>query len=55
MSGPAISRHIKVLGDAGLVERFVGKQWWVCRLRREFFLPLKTGAWAVQGLLDAKF
>ena len=41
MSGPAISRHIKVLEDAELVEHFVDKQWWVCRLRRECFSSIE--------------
>jgi len=37
MSKPAISKHIKVLEDAGLIERRVEKQWRYCRLRRECF------------------
>ena len=41
MSAPAISRHIKVLEEAGLVERHVDKQWRVCRLRRECFSSIE--------------
>lgn len=41
MSAPAISRHIKVLEEAGLVERSVDKQWRVCRLRRECFSSIE--------------
>lgn len=41
MSAPAISRHIKVLEEAGLVERYVDKQWRVCRLKRECFSSIE--------------
>lgn len=41
MSAPAISRHIKVLEEAGLVERYVDKQWRVCRLRQECFSSIE--------------
>ena len=33
MSAPAISRHLRVLADAGLVEREVRARWRICRLR----------------------
>lgn len=33
MSLPAVSRHLKVLERAGLVERRVDAQWRLCRLR----------------------
>jgi DNA-binding transcriptional ArsR family regulator len=35
ISKPAISKHLKVLEDAGLIERRVEKQWRVCRVRPE--------------------
>lgn len=35
ISAPAISRHLKVLERAGLVERRVDAQWRLCRLRGE--------------------
>ncbi len=34
-SGPAISRHLKVLEDARLIERKVRARWRVCSLRRD--------------------
>jgi DNA-binding transcriptional ArsR family regulator len=33
ISAPAVSRHLRVLERAGLVERKVSAQWRVCRLR----------------------
>ena len=33
VSAPAISRHLRVLENAGLIEREVNAQWRVCRLR----------------------
>lgn len=33
MSRPAVSQHVKVLQDAGLVERHVHAQWRTCTLR----------------------
>jgi DNA-binding transcriptional ArsR family regulator len=35
MSKPAISKHLKVLEDAGLIERRVDRQFRVCRARHE--------------------
>jgi DNA-binding transcriptional ArsR family regulator len=35
MTQPAISKHLKVLEDAGLIERRVERQWRVCRIRPE--------------------
>ena len=35
MSAPAISRHLRVLADAGLIERHVRARWRICRLRGE--------------------
>ena len=35
ISAPAISRHLKVLESAGLIERRVEAQWRLCRLRGE--------------------
>ena len=35
MSKPAISRHIKVLEETGLIERRVEKQWRVCSIRAD--------------------
>ena len=33
ISGPAISRHLRVLEKAGLIERQTSAQWRICRLR----------------------
>jgi DNA-binding transcriptional ArsR family regulator len=41
MSAPAISRHVKVLEEAGLIERRVEKQWRVCRLRQDCFASIE--------------
>jgi DNA-binding transcriptional ArsR family regulator len=41
MSAPAISRHIRVLEDAGLIERKIEKQFRVCRLRQECFSSIE--------------
>ncbi len=35
ISGPAVSRHLKVLEDAKLIERRVDARWRVCSLRRD--------------------
>jgi DNA-binding transcriptional ArsR family regulator len=35
VSKPAISKHLRVLEDAGLIERRVERQWRVCRVRPE--------------------
>ncbi len=37
MSAPAISRHLKVLESAGLIERRIDAQWRRCRLSPEGF------------------
>ncbi len=34
ITAPAISRHLKVLETAGLIERRVDRQWRVCSLRQ---------------------
>ena len=33
ISGPAISRHLRVLEQAGLIEREINARWRVCRVR----------------------
>ncbi|EEA93420.1 helix-turn-helix transcriptional regulator [Pseudovibrio sp. JE062] len=40
MSAPAISRHIKLLENAGLIERRIEKQWRVCTLKKDRFADL---------------
>ena len=41
ISLPAVSRHLKVLADAGLIERSRAAQWRPCKLKAE---PLKDVA-----------
>jgi DNA-binding transcriptional ArsR family regulator len=41
MSPPAISRHLKVLEEAGLIERRVARQWRYVRVRNEALGPLE--------------
>jgi DNA-binding transcriptional ArsR family regulator len=41
ISKPAISRHLKVLEDAGVIERKVARQFRVFRARREGFRELE--------------
>lgn len=43
ISKPAISRHLKVLEDAGLIERRIDRQFRVFRARREGFAEI--GNW----------
>jgi DNA-binding transcriptional ArsR family regulator len=35
ISGPAISKHLRVLADAGLIEREVNARWRICHLRAD--------------------
>ena len=35
ISKPAISKHLRVLEEAGLIERRVDRQWRMCRVRPE--------------------
>lgn len=41
MSPPAISRHLRVLEGAGLIERRTVKQWRYCRLKQECFSSIE--------------
>lgn len=41
MSKPAISKHLKVLEEAGLIERRIDRQWRVCRVRPEAIRTLE--------------
>lgn len=49
ISGPAISRHLRVLQQAGLIERETSAQWRICRLHgpglraaHDWFEPYRT-------------
>jgi DNA-binding transcriptional ArsR family regulator len=39
ISGPAVSRHLRVLEQAGLISREVNAQWRLCRLRAPALQP----------------
>ena len=41
ISTPAISRHMKVLEQAGLIERRVERQWRLVRLRADALAPVE--------------
>ncbi|MGP0094729.1 MAG: ArsR family transcriptional regulator [Xanthobacteraceae bacterium] len=38
---PAISRHLRVLEQAGLIERRVAQQWRLLRIRPRAFAPIE--------------
>jgi DNA-binding transcriptional ArsR family regulator len=40
LSMPAISRHLKVLREAGLIESRVDRQWRICRAKPDMFVRL---------------
>ncbi|WP_367274492.1 ArsR/SmtB family transcription factor [uncultured Maritalea sp.] len=35
MTAPAISRHLRVLESAGLIERRIDRQWRICSLNKD--------------------
>jgi DNA-binding transcriptional ArsR family regulator len=42
ISGPAITRHLKVLERAGLIERRVERQWRYVRVRSDALAPVES-------------
>ena len=46
ISAPAISRHLKILETAGLIQRVHDRQHWICSIRREGFE--EASAWIEQ-------
>jgi DNA-binding transcriptional ArsR family regulator len=46
ISMPAVSRHLRVLEDAGLIERRVERQWRLIRARPEALAPVE--AWVTK-------
>lgn len=42
ISGPAISRHLRVLEDAGLIERRIRQQWRLVRVRPGALAPVEN-------------
>ncbi|KZK87938.1 HTH-type transcriptional regulator [Pseudovibrio sp. W64] len=55
MSAPAISRHLKLLESAGLIERRVEKQWRVCALKKERFADLHQWIERYQAFWNTSF
>ena len=55
MSKPAISKHLKVLEDAGLIERRVRRQWRVCRARPEAIKTIDDWMSTYRAFWDASF
>lgn len=55
MSAPAFSRHIKVLEQAGLIERRAEKNWRYCSLRQDRFQQLDTWLKRYRKLWNARF
>lgn len=59
MSRPAVSQHLRVLEDAGLIERTINAQWRICSLRPDGmsdaaeWIAEHRGAWTERfDLLD---
>jgi DNA-binding transcriptional ArsR family regulator len=46
ISAPAISRHLKILEVAGLIQRVRDQQHWICSIRRDGFE--EASAWIEQ-------
>ncbi|PCI63952.1 MAG: transcriptional regulator [Kordiimonadales bacterium] len=55
MSAPAISRHVKVLEEAGLIERKIEKQWRVVRLRQDCFASIEDWLKRYRDFWNASF
>ena len=55
ISGPAISRHIKVLEEARLIERKVKARWRVCSLRRERLTEAETWIGEMRAFWETGF
>jgi DNA-binding transcriptional ArsR family regulator len=52
ISGPAISRHLRVLESAGLIERKVDAQWRICRLRGDGLRVAHDWLWHYRQFWD---
>src|SRR5471032_2453841 len=55
MSLPAVSRHLKVLTDAGLIERSTEAQWRRCSLRGEGFRVASDWIEFYRGFWEQQF
>jgi DNA-binding transcriptional ArsR family regulator len=55
ISKPAISKHLRVLEDAGLIERRIDRQWRVCRIRPEAIRVIDDWMEKYRAFWDASF
>ena len=55
ISKPAISKHLRVLEDAGLIERRIDRQWRVCRIRPEAIQAVDQWMQRYRGFWDGSF
>ena len=55
ISKPAISKHLRVLEDAGLIERRIDRQWRVCRIRPEAIRVIDDWLEQYRAFWDASF
>jgi DNA-binding transcriptional ArsR family regulator len=53
ISGPAISRHLRVLAEAGLIERKANARWRICSLRPDAMRDAHEWLSAYQRYWDA--
>jgi DNA-binding transcriptional ArsR family regulator len=55
ISGPAISRHIRVLEEARLIERKVQARWRICSLRRDRLAEAQDWIGEMRAFWEAGF
>jgi DNA-binding transcriptional ArsR family regulator len=55
MSKPAISKHLRVLEDAGLIERRIDRQWRVCRINPSAIRELEAWMARYRRFWDVSF
>ncbi len=55
MSKPAISKHLKVLEDAGLIERRIERQWRILRVRPEAIRTLDAWVERYRSFWETSF
>jgi DNA-binding transcriptional ArsR family regulator len=55
MSKPAISKHLRVLEAAGLIERRIERQWRFCRVRPDAIRAVDDWVERYRGFWEASF
>src|SRR4029078_11887914 len=55
ISKPAIPKHLRVLEDAGLIERRIDRQWRVCRVRPEAIQAVDQWMQRYRAFWDGSF